>query len=163
LGSTLQPSLLLRLCLSRLLQQLRTFGPSLAPLPPPLQRSDCKDSLALYDCATWQPRAQFPTATADLADLAWAPDGGCLAVWESPLHGHALAVFTPEGDCLARYSAYKDLLGVKAVGWSPSGQLLALGDYEQVGGRHALFASRDTRAVYPCSGKPIPLKPGMTT
>lgn len=57
-------------------------------LCPTSQRSDCKDSLAIYDCATWQPRAQFPTATADLADLAWSPDGTCLAVWESALYGH---------------------------------------------------------------------------
>ena len=90
--------------------------------------------MAVYDCCTWQARAQFPVSTADLADLAWSPDGTCLAVWESALYGHALAVYTPEGDCLTAYSAYKDLLGIKAVSWSPSGQLLALGDYEQVGG-----------------------------
>lgn len=89
--------------------------------------------MAVYDCRTWQARAQFPVGTADLADLAWSPDGACLAVWESALYGHALAVYTPEGDCLTAYSAYKDLLGIKAVSWSPSGQLLALGDYEQVG------------------------------
>lgn len=94
-------------------------------------RSDCKDSLAIYDCATWQPRAQFPTATADLADLAWSPDGTCLAVWESALYGHQLAVYTPEGECLVSYSGYQELLGIKAVAWSPSGQLLAMGDYEQ--------------------------------
>ncbi len=45
-----------------------------------------------------------------------------------------LAVYTPEGECLVAYSGYQDLLGIKAVAWSPSGQLLAMGDYEQVGG-----------------------------
>ena len=166
------------------------------PRHPPLslpQRSDCKDSLAVYDCRTWQPRAQWGLPTADAADLAWSPDGSCLAVWESALHGHQLCVFTPEasgrgwavgqlgwgavhppaglgssglhwarappgrawapplpavcaspplaaacppaqGECLTTYSAYREMLGVKAVSWSPSGQLLALGDYEQVGG-----------------------------
>lgn len=63
------------------------------------QRSDCKDSLAVYDCRTWQPRAQWGLPTADAADLAWSPDGGCIAVWESALHGHQLCVFTPEVRC----------------------------------------------------------------
>ncbi|KAL4858112.1 WD repeat-containing protein [Chlorella vulgaris] len=94
-------------------------------------RSDCKDSVAVYDCGSWQLRAQWAPGTSDLADLAWSPDGGCLAVWESALYGHQLGVFTAEGDCLTAYSAYRDLLGIKAVAWSPSGQLLALGDYEQ--------------------------------
>lgn len=44
-----------------------------------------------------------------------------------------LAVYTPEGECLVSYSGYQELLGIKAVAWSPSGQLLAMGDYEQVG------------------------------
>ena len=115
--------------------QLSSASPP--PLPPPNpcpQRSDCKDVLAVYDCATWQPRAQCVLPTADLADLAWSPDGACIAAWESALYGHQLCVLTPEGDCLTAFSAYKDhLLGIKAVSWSPSGQLLALGDYEQVG------------------------------
>lgn len=42
-------------------------------------------------------------------------------------------MYTPEGECLVSYSGYQELLGIKAVAWSPSGQLLAMGDYEQVG------------------------------
>lgn len=71
----------------------------------PPQRSDCKDSLAVYDCSTWAVRAQWGLATADAADLAWSPDGSCLAVWESALYGHQLAVYTPEvgGDLWGRF------------------------------------------------------------
>lgn len=50
----------------------------------------------MYDCSTWAVRAQWGLPTADAADLAWSPDGGCLAVWESALYGHQLAVYTPE-------------------------------------------------------------------
>lgn len=66
--------------------------------------------------------------------LAWRSPAGC------PLSRPQLAVYTPEGECLASYSGYHDLLGIKAVAWSPSGQLLAMGDYEQVGllGRQGL-------------------------
>ena len=42
-------------------------------------------------------------------------------------------VYTPDGECLASHSGYSQMLGIKTVAWSPSGQLLALGDYEQVG------------------------------
>ena len=130
-------------------------APPASQTPAPLQRSNCKDSLAVYDCTTWQPRAQFAAGTADLADLAWSPNGGCIAAWESALYGHQLTVFTPEGECLTSYSAYRDLLGIKAVAWSPSGQLLALGDYDQV--RPRLSSARHTvvraKAV-PQAGRP---------
>ena len=89
-------------CLQRLqpalpthsLPPTRPFVPTHPPHPP--QRSDCKDSLAVYDCSTWAVRAQWGLPTADAADLAWSPDGGCLAVWESALYGHQLAVYTPD-------------------------------------------------------------------
>ena len=37
-----------------------------------------------------------------------------------------------DGKCLTCYRAYSDALGVKSVAWSPSGQLLAVGSYDQV-------------------------------
>ncbi len=39
-----------------------------------------------------------------------------------------------QGECLTAFSAYKEMLGIKAVSWSPSGQLLAVGDFEQARG-----------------------------
>eukprot|EP00887_Chlorella_sp_A99_P007526 scaffold2.g7526.t1 len=93
-------------------------------------RIDCKDVLAIYECTTWAPAAQFALGTQDAAGVAWSPDGDCIAAWESPLYGHGVVVHTPEGECLTSYSAYKGLLGLKAVAWSPSGQLLALGGYD---------------------------------
>ncbi len=36
------------------------------------------------------------------------------------------------GHPVCTYSAYQDSLGVKGVSWSPSGDLLALGSYDQV-------------------------------
>lgn len=54
------------------------------------------------------------------------------AVWRLPRRAGACPR-PGQGECLAAFSAYKECLGIKAVAWSPSGQLLALGDYEQVG------------------------------
>ena len=96
-----------------------------------MQRIDCKDVLGVYSCASWQPEAQIPVVTQDLADLAWSPDGACIAAWDSPLYSHQVAVYTPEGDCLVAYSAYKGPLGIQSMAWSPSGQLLALGSFDQ--------------------------------
>lgn len=88
----------------------------------------------MYDCSTWAPVAQFGVATHDLADLAWSPDGSCLAVWDSPAHSFTVAIYSPEGECLATHQPYSHALGVKCLAWSPSGQLLAVGSFDQVRG-----------------------------
>lgn len=44
----------------------------------------------------------------------------------------------PQGECLTAFSAYKEMLGIKAVSWSPSGQLLAVGDFEQARGQRVV-------------------------
>ena len=71
--------------------------------------------------------------TSDLADLAWSPDGGAIAVWDSPLE-YKLLVYAADGRALAKHCAYEHALGVKggSVAWSPSGQLLAVGSFDQV-------------------------------
>lgn len=45
----------------------------------------------------------------------------------------------PQGECLTAFSAYKEMLGIKAVSWSPSGQLLAVGDFEQARGQRVVW------------------------
>ena len=40
-------------------------------------------------------------------------------------------IYSPDGRCLFKYSAYESGLGVKSVGWSPCGQFLAVGSYDQ--------------------------------
>ena len=85
----------------------------------------------MYTCANWQLEQQFPVATADLEDIAWSPDGACLAAWDTCLT-YKLSVFTPDGQMLTAYSAYQNALGIKAIEWSPSGQLLAVGSFDQV-------------------------------
>lgn len=37
-----------------------------------------------------------------------------------------------EGSCLTVFSAYSDALGIKSLKWSPSGDLLSVGSYDQV-------------------------------
>jgi len=42
-------------------------------------------------------------------------------------------VCTPQGETLTVYSAYPCALGIKSVEWSPSGQMLAVGSFDQAG------------------------------
>ena len=88
--------------------------------------------MTLYNCHDWTPAVQLAAATSDAEDLAWSPDGACFVVWDHCL-GYQLAVYTPEGECLATYSAYSDALGIKSIAWSPTGQLLVVGSFDQVG------------------------------
>lgn len=41
-------------------------------------------------------------------------------------------IYSPDGRCLFKYHAYESGLGVKSVSWSPCGQFLAVGSYDQM-------------------------------
>lgn len=95
------------------------------------ERRDCKDFVSVFSTETWTVAAHFPVETSDLAELTWSPDGGQLAVWESSLE-YAVLIYSPDGRKVARYEAYKNALGIKSAAWSPSGQLFAMGSYDQM-------------------------------
>ena len=84
----------------------------------------------MYTCSDWSLAKQFPAATSDLEDLAWSPDGACLVAWDTCLT-YKLVVHSAQGEMLTAYSAYADALGIKALQWSPSGQMLAVGSFDQ--------------------------------
>lgn len=93
------------------------------------ERQNCRDVVNILSPGGWSLLRQVECATADLAGLSWSPSRDCFVVWDSPL-AYRLQVFSLDGREELDYSAYEHQLGVKTVRWSPSGQLLAVGSYD---------------------------------
>ena len=95
-----------------------------------VQRTDCKEYISLVSCSAWELRSRIAITTQDLADLAWSPDSSCFVVWDTMLT-YKLLVYSSEGLCLASFSAYQDALGIRSLRFSPNGQMLAIGSFDQ--------------------------------
>ncbi|XXG77916.1 hypothetical protein AAC387_Pa08g1969 [Persea americana] len=94
-------------------------------------RRDCKDYINLLSCHSWEIMGVFAVDTIDLADIEWSPDDSAIVIWDSPLE-YKVLIYSPDGRCLFKYQAYESGLGVKSVSWSPCGQFLAVGSYDQM-------------------------------
>ncbi|KAL9643218.1 hypothetical protein ABK040_014675 [Willaertia magna] len=95
-----------------------------------VERRDCKDYISIIVTETWELVKHFPVRTKNLVDMKWSPDGRFLVVWDSNLE-YSITIYSPAGSEVAHYSAYSDMLGIKTVKWSPSGQLLSIGSFDQ--------------------------------
>ncbi|KAJ1336681.1 hypothetical protein BSLG_007000 [Batrachochytrium salamandrivorans] len=94
------------------------------------ERIDCKDYISIYECCDWTMLKRWNTATNDLDGIAWSPDGRFIVAWEPNIE-YTIYIYYPDGRLVHKYSAYDSGLGVKSVRWSPSGQFLAVGSYDQ--------------------------------
>lgn len=93
-------------------------------------RKDCKDYLNLVACQSWEVMGTFSVDTIELSDLEWSPNDSTIAVWDCSLE-YKVLIYSPDGRCLFKYQAYENGLGVKTVAWSPCGQFLGVGSYDQ--------------------------------
>jgi len=93
------------------------------------ERRNCKDCVNILSTADWGLVRHWEVPTEDLAGIVWSPDRDSLVVWDSPLH-YRLLVFSIDGRCELDYSAYEHQLGIRNVKWSPSGQLVSVGSYD---------------------------------
>eukprot|EP01135_Chromosphaera_perkinsii_P004228 Nk52_evm17s272 gene=Nk52_evmTU17s272 len=127
------------------------------------ERADCKDTISVYSVldqsasSSWTMVSRFKTATRDLQDISWSPDGTVICVWDSLLD-YKVLLYSIDGRCLASYSPYGDVcgvnvdvngpstgllssstsgngcsssLGIQSVTWSSSNQFLAVGSFDQ--------------------------------
>ncbi|ORX48102.1 YVTN repeat-like/Quino protein amine dehydrogenase [Piromyces finnis] len=93
-------------------------------------RKDCKDFINIYECNEWSLLKHFVIEDSDLQEILWSPDGKYLAVINNSLE-YNVYIYYPDGRLIKKYTNNKIGLGVKSANWSPSAQILAVGDYEQ--------------------------------
>jgi WD40 repeat protein len=94
------------------------------------ERNNCKDFIGIYYCGDWKLMNHFEVDTADLADLMWAKDDTAIVVWDNPIECRLLIYSATQG-LLAQHIPYEHALGFRTVNFSPSGQFLAAGSYDQ--------------------------------
>ncbi|VDP43444.1 unnamed protein product [Schistosoma margrebowiei] len=99
-----------------------------------LERRNFQDHLSLFDCRLqWTILWNITLETDDAVGVVWSPDGRYILVYDNCLRYKA-SIYSVGGKHLNTYCAYEptqELLGIKSVSWSPTGQLLALGSYDQ--------------------------------
>jgi len=94
------------------------------------ERRDCKDCISIFSLSTWQLVKHFDCDTKDLAGIAWSPTEYTICAWDSLLN-YKVLLYSLDGQCIGTYTAYEGALAIKTVCWSPMGQFLAIGSYDQ--------------------------------
>ena len=98
------------------------------------ERREGKDHVSIFDCQKWELLKNFVVDTKDLAGLKWSPNGNVLCVWDSCVT-YKILLYAMDGHCISSYSAFSEIsefsLGIKCVSWSPTGQFLAIGSFDE--------------------------------
>lgn len=80
------------------------------------------------------PVVPMELATVDAQGISWSPDGQWLAVWDAATAGYKVLILTADGHLYKTYYGGQNAdslsLGVKTLRWSPSGEVLAIGDFD---------------------------------
>ena len=99
-----------------------------------LVRESAHDNLLLLAPSTYEVLENVELPSVDAQGLDWSPDGQWLAIWDNTSAGYKLYVYTADGNLFKTYAGGQTTdhvgLGIKSVTWSPKGDHLAIGDYE---------------------------------
>ena len=114
-----------------------------------LVRESAHDNLLLLAPSTYEVLENVELPTVDAQGLVWSPDSQWLAIWENASAGYKLFVYTADGNLFKSYVGGQTTdnvgLGIKSVTWSPRGDHLAIGDYED---RITFLDSKTVRVEY---------------
>ncbi len=98
-----------------------------------LTRPAAHDIITLHAPTNYKLVETFTLPTVDAQGLKWSPDGRWIAVWEAASI-YKVLLYTADGHLYRTYSGYSEKdtigLGIKTVDWSPQGNFLAIGDYD---------------------------------
>lgn len=99
-----------------------------------LTRPSLHDVLLYLNSDGSGPVVPVELATVDAQGVLWSPDGQWLALWDAASAGYKVLILTANGHLYKTYSGGQDAdslsLGVKTLRWSPCGEFLAIGDFD---------------------------------
>lgn len=109
-----------------------------------LTRPGPHDVLSLHRPGSYEVIRSLELPTTDAQGLKWSPDGRWIAIWDTPREGHKVFILTCDGHTYRQWTGQNlekvaKGLGVRCVEWSPSGDFLAIGDFD---GRITLLNTR---------------------
>ncbi|CAF1213353.1 unnamed protein product [Rotaria sp. Silwood1] len=98
------------------------------------RRNDSTDHISIFDYSSnWSMIAHFqPNDLEDLQGIEWSPIADVLCLWENS-YEYKIVFYTLDGQLLNIYKPENDRLslGIRCARWSPTGQVIVVGDYEE--------------------------------
>ncbi|CAF0741516.1 unnamed protein product [Didymodactylos carnosus] len=104
------------------------------------RRNDSSDHISIFDCTSnWSMVSHFQPDLEDLQGIVWSLNengnsGGCgtLCMWENSFE-YKILFYALNGQLLNVYkpTTPSQTLGIRCVKWSPTGQILAVGSYNE--------------------------------
>ncbi|KAI8636550.1 WD40-repeat-containing domain protein [Parasitella parasitica] len=94
-----------------------------------IEKYDGKDYVSIYHANSFILLQRFELDTVDVENIKWSPNSMYIAAWDACLY-HKLSVYRQDGALIKSYSGYEYGLGIKSVHWSPTSQIIALGNFD---------------------------------
>jgi len=98
------------------------------------RRNDSTDHISIFDYSSnWSMIGHFQVnELEDLQGIEWSPKEDVLCLWEN-CYEYKIGFYTLDGKVLNMYKRENEslLLGVRCARWSPTGQVIVVGDYEE--------------------------------
>ncbi|CAF1173852.1 unnamed protein product [Rotaria magnacalcarata] len=98
------------------------------------RRNDSTDHISIFNYASnWSMVTHFQVSELeDLQGIQWSPSDDVLCLWEN-CYEYKLVFYTLNGQLLNMYKPENEhfSLGVRCARWSPTGQVMVVGDYEE--------------------------------
>ncbi|OMJ07568.1 WD repeat-containing protein WRAP73 [Smittium culicis] len=95
-----------------------------------LQRFEHKEQLGIYSTISWECLKIVPLNTLDSQAVEWSTCGNCICVWDT-IGNYNIQIFNSIGILKNTFAQPDNELGIKTVSWSPTGQFLAIGSFDQ--------------------------------
>eukprot|EP00002_Diphylleia_rotans_P001493 TRINITY_DN10836_c0_g1_i1.p1 TRINITY_DN10836_c0_g1~~TRINITY_DN10836_c0_g1_i1.p1 ORF type:complete len:421 (+),score=57.27 TRINITY_DN10836_c0_g1_i1:52-1314(+) len=93
-------------------------------------RKERKDYILVFSTQDWKIVSQFMSETLDLEDLFWSSKDEFICIRDTILE-YKLCLYSIDGSCYLKYSAYDKALGIKSAAPSPTLRFVALGSFDQ--------------------------------